>query len=524
MADKNVTYTLAEPAAFWSNLPALRSLKLQKVGLGFRGSGVIQDNRAVRVEGQDADVAQGGLTDRVVLWVRDLPCKQLQRLELSRYYLVLEPAAAAAAAVAAAAAAAGGHCVQQGQQGACGSSSSSSNSGCSSGVQLTQDAVASSTCQQQQGPVASAAAEVTGFAELSLADRLQGLGVPAGRACHNPSSSSSTSSDLSGLQHLALVDCCCLLLAVEQSAASHTSSSSSSAPHTVQVASLRPLLDHLASPTRPHSSSSSSSSSLRSLALHKVMLTLDDFAAIAALGDQLEELHVQAQFAYGTFGVKHFVSGAEAAVAASTALNDILVAAARDGKLQQLRRLSLLLSQPPSVRGRCSEAAQVVRLELDTLQGRSVGINPMRVLAALCAGDNGEICLTPAVLLGCSALRSLQELRLLLKGDVGGIAGGRGWCSCCAAAGPRAGPWKALLRLQHLQRGHISTQYFNICSILRDPEAGCVHDVVLGVCAECGGAVRGEQYQALVRGVTAVRLPGFVFEMHADRKRVFQVW
>jgi hypothetical protein len=124
MADKNVTYTLAEPAAFWSNLPALRSLKLQKVGLGFRGSGVIQDNRAVRVEGQDADVAQGGLTDRVVLWVRDLPCKQLQRLELSRYYLVLEPAAAAAAAVAAAAAAAGGHCVQQGQQGACGSSSS----------------------------------------------------------------------------------------------------------------------------------------------------------------------------------------------------------------------------------------------------------------------------------------------------------------------------------------------------------------------------------------------------------------
>lgn len=484
MADNNVAYTLADPAAFWSQLPALRSLKLQQVGLVFRGSGVIDDSRAVRVEGEP-DAAQGGLSDRVVLWVRDLPCRQLQRLELSRYYLVVEQAAAAAST------AAGGRCVQQGHQGACGSSSSS--------VQQTRDTTANPTQQQQQGSEASRAAEVTGFAGLSLADKQQD--VPF----HNPgSNSSSSSSDLSGLQHLALVDCCCLLLpAARQSAASHTAStSSSSAPHKVQVASLRHLLAHVASPTQPHSSSS-----LRSLTLHSVILTVDDLAAIAALGDQLEELDVRAQFGWMAFGV----APTPAAVAATSALNDILAAAARDRKLQQLRRLSLLLSQPRLPKP-CSEAPLVVCLSpLEELPW---------LVSALLDGCNDKVCLTPSVLLGCSALRSLQELRLLLRADADVIRTRcPGWCSCCAAAVPRAGPWKELLRLQHLQRGRITTRHSRICEPLHDPDGGHGLDIVLGVCGECGGAVSGAQYHALVEGVAAVRLPGFVFDVQMSTSR-----
>lgn len=475
MADKNVAYTLADPAAFWSHLPALRSLKLQKVGLGFRGSGVIDGSRAVRVAGEHPDAAQGGLSDRVVMWIRDLPCRQLQRLELSRYYLVVEPAAAA-----------DGRCVQQGQQDACGGCSSSSGGG---GVQQARDTLASTLTQQQQESGASRAAEVTGFAGLSLADKQQregGQDIPEERACQNPSSSSS---DLSGLQVLALVDCCCLLLpAAQQSAASHTSSSSSSASYKVQVASLRPLLDHLASPT--HTQHGSSSSSLRSLTLHGVILTVDALAAIAVLGDQLEELHVQAQFGHGEFGG---LSGAAAAVAASSALSDIL-----DSKLKQLRRLSLLLSEPPVVRGPCSK-----------LPAGCLGQNRMLLMGVPVATADGQgkerVCLTLAVLLGCRALRRLQDLRLLLRVDA---ADPTDRCSCCAAAVPRADRWKGLLSLQHLRQCYVGMQYSNPHSA-REPE----------VCRECGEPVRmtPTDHEELWQGINAMELSDADWEVHLAR-------
>lgn len=457
MANKGVKYVVPDPPAFWAQFPALHSLKLQNVCIGYQQSGDINPDRAVEVVGAPkAAHAEPG--DRTVLWLKDLPCQQLQRLELSRYYIVFHEA----------------------------------------GINSGPDPSAPSTYSSNSGKGYrreghSTGDDVSRLAGLSLQEQRPAVAAAAaqehGTAAHVSSSSSSSGRELLGLEHCALVDCSFLLVPADQQDAC-----SINTPHQVLSAQLMNLLARIMA--ADSDSSSSSGSKLRSLKLNGVDLGFRDVAAVlfSGLALHLEELEIQTQSwiscSTGTQQQPQQVLLPDLAKA--------IAAAAQSGGLRKLRRLSLCIEEPPPpASGRRQLEGMIFR------NGSSMSLSGLSVLAA-----------------GCQ-LRSLQELRLSLTAEQDGeLCKGSGWCACRTSSGlfgklllapvpVFAGPWQELLRLRNLRKCDIKLQCYESKLVQSAPHiVNQGRAAVVGVCVRCGGAVSVSDLRLWMRSVAAAGLSG----------------
>lgn len=87
MGTGRTQYELTDPDSVWSQLPALRSLKLQNVSLRSAAG------TCLPVDLWDTVTLLGSndsRSNRRVLWLSYLPCEQLTQLELSRYHIILQ--------------------------------------------------------------------------------------------------------------------------------------------------------------------------------------------------------------------------------------------------------------------------------------------------------------------------------------------------------------------------------------------------------------------------------------------------
>jgi hypothetical protein len=432
------------------------------------------------------------LENRLVLWLKDLPCSQLQQLELSQYAIVAhEPPVKPQTA--------------SNTPGTGGGSGSGGE-----GADATADSPDGSQPQQQQGDEdtggegAVAGADRARIARLSLQDEDQQPEAPTDANSSSNSSNAGTfcqDCDLSGLQHFALVDCSCLLVILPPD--SDSNADAGAQPKPAGLTSMQPLLARLTGPAATAAGgttgklSGGCNSSLRTLWLDDVMLCLSTIQYICSspLGKKLQELHVYTRTwwdesnrarARGNTGP---ASGSKQPHPDSDSIAAALAAAVPAGNFSKLRHLSLKLS----------------------VLGGGPGGADLTVLGT-------------SALTACAGFTSLQELYLRLgEGSHSGNTSegmSSGWCGCRVglakpwAVPTFAGPWWDVLQMQHLRvlEVALAAGESRLAPSLRElrhaQDMLTRREYVVGACSRCCGAVGERSLRRLMGCATAGRLSG----------------
>jgi hypothetical protein len=458
MANQGIKYAVQDPPAFWALFPALRCLKLQNVGLGFQQSGDINPDRAVTVVGAP-QAANGGLRDRLLLWLKDLPCLQLQRLELSRCNIVFDESDQGV-----------GESAWVIQPAPSTYSSSSSGVGYSNSDGMSR--LAKLSLQEQQPAVAAAAVQAQGS------------------AAHDNNNSGIW---LRNLQELTLVDCSFLMVPPSEQRGRDVST-----PCPV----LSSQLMHLLTSMMADDSSSSRDNrgyTLRSLKLHSVSLGFMDLAAVISsdLGNHLEELEV------------HTASWSSRSTGAQRQQPDIakaLAAAVHAGGLQKLRRLSLCIEEPrPAAPGRGHRMLRPALLGSISPLGLSVlsaccQLRSLQQLRLTLSEQDGHFC-TEAGWCACRA--SYGPFGMLNRE------------SELALVPAFAGYWQKLLLLRNLRVCNVRLQCFQSMPVQPGPHpADQRRAAVVDVCVRCGRAVSLSDLCLWMQSVAAAGLTGC--QVHLD--------
>jgi hypothetical protein len=394
-----------------------------------------------------------------VLWLKDLPCSQLQRLELSRYHIVFDEFDEFA-------------WIGQPAPSTC-----SSVAGYSDHVSR----LAGLSLQEQQPAVAAAAAQAQGSAFP--------VNSNSGRGLHN-------------LQQFTLVDCGFLMVGLDEQRGRDVNR-----PCRVLSSHLMHLLPSMMAGDRS-STRDSSGSALRSLKLHDVSLGFRDVFAVvwSALGDHLEELevHTQSWISTGT--------GTHQQQPQQLLLPDVaktMAAAVQEGGLQQLRRLLLYIEEPPTPPSRhpSSPRRMLEAVKNRTMYFKSMNRLGLSVLSACCqlrglqelrlaltAEQDGEFC-RRSEWCACRT-RSVLFGELIRESPL-------------APVPAFAGHWQELLQLRNLRVCDIKVQCFGSKLVQSGTyPVGLRREGVAGVCARCGGAVNASDLCLWVRSVAAAGLTG----------------
>lgn len=486
VAERRNFYVVPDPAAFWAALPAIHSLRLQNVGLGYSADGDLSADRVVTVMGNkpgEQVSAKITIEDRLVLWLKDLPCSRLQQLELSQYAIVaFEPPVKAQAA----------------------SNTTGSTSGSVKGGAEAADGLDGSQPQQQrgqenaEGEAVQGEAVVTGaegarLARLSLQDEDQQPEAPTDANSSSNTGTFCQDCGLSRLHHLALVDCSCLVVTLLPD--SNSNADAGPQPKAAGRTTMQPLLARLTGPAASAKLSGSCSSSLRTLWLDDVVMCLSTIQYICSspLGQQLQELHVFTQGWQGDTDPAAGAPGSQQPHPDSEGIAAALTAAVAAGNLLELRHLSLHLS-------------------------------------VLGGGPGGANLMVPGLsaLTACTRLPSLQELHMrVCAGANGGGEGERSeWCDCTVPVRLPSGrtssnltrmmsegPWWDLLQLQHLRV--LEVMVISLESSRPPParqgraaQGPEEKHLVVGGCSKCGGAVSEVCLLDVMRCAAAGRLAG----------------